>query len=677
MPEPSAKIKNSPRMGLGIDAGGTYTDVVLYDFAAHAVLQKAKRPTTKWDYALGIDAALDALDDRAFADVDLICVSTTLATNAVVEGRGQRVGLLVMPPYGRHDPGAFVHTPTACLDGRLDIDGRELTPIDPAQVQAAARKLMESEGVRAFAVAGFAGHVNPIHERQVRDALRAVTAATVVCGHDLSARLNYRVRAETAVLNARIIPCLDAFLEDVAGSMRRRGLRAPVMVVCSDGTLMSLAAARQRPVQTLFSGPAASMAGAGYLTHVSDALIVDIGGTTTDTAIMRRGQVPISPRGARVGRWQTHVDALDMRTLGLGGDSRIVRRDGEWVIGPRRIVPAAMLASAHPALGAALDWAEQHPHRFTHDTGGLEMLALAPYPHRDPQAGLEQAIVEALTRRPYTVDELIQTVGGRTEALMPLEALEADHIIQRGGLTPTDLLHANGAMVLGDTAISRRVCAFHGRLVGISMEACITQGLDRFARLLAVEVLKTRLAGTLDPEALAGSAPAMALLDKAFGDDAADDCELRLNLRTPLIGIGAPAQLLLPAAARLLRTEAIIPPHAEVANAVGAITAQVQIRRSVVIAIDSEGIYRVEGVSGAPVFPALDAAQGYAERELERQVRDLARQAGGVEGRVAFHVHTRQVATRYERQDAFLDCTIEAVLNVQPDLARLAVCPES
>jgi len=291
-PEPSAPSAPAPehaprriRLGLGIDAGGTYTDAVVYDFQSDAVLAKAKAPTTRWDFTVGIRQALEQIEGIEADAIGLVAVSTTLATNAIVEGQGQKVGLVLMPPYGLFSEADIPHRPVAVIRGRLEIDGTEQEPVDPEEVRRVARSMVE-QGVGAFAVSGFAGTVNPEHELAVQALLREATGRSVTCGHQLSEMLNFRTRATTAVLNARIIPRLERFLAEAERALRERGIAAPMMVAKGDGSLMNAATARERPVETIMSGPAASVAGARYLTGREAALVVDIGGTTTDTAAL-------------------------------------------------------------------------------------------------------------------------------------------------------------------------------------------------------------------------------------------------------------------------------------------------------------------------------------------------------------------------------------------------------
>jgi N-methylhydantoinase A/oxoprolinase/acetone carboxylase beta subunit len=316
-----------------------------------------------------------------------------------------------MPPYGWSDLENFSHDSIALVAGQLEIDGREIVPTDSAQVGRIVRDMLARHGVRAFAVGGYASHVNPNHELQVKAAIRAETDAVVTCAHEIPGGLDYRIRAETAVLNARIIPHLDAFMEELQTTLRRRGLQAPVMVVRSDGSLMSLAAARERPIETILSGPAASVAGAAFLTGVPDAIIVDVGGTTTDTARIRQGTAQTCRKGAKVGRWETFVESLDMRTLGLGGDSRIACIEGRLEIGPQRIAPVAWLAGQHTRTGEALAWMEHRLNHFSASTRGMELFTLTPYAHRRAHRGREGQIVELLQERPRCADELVERNG--------------------------------------------------------------------------------------------------------------------------------------------------------------------------------------------------------------------------------------------------------------------------
>ncbi|MGD8212635.1 MAG: DUF1638 domain-containing protein, partial [Desulfobacterales bacterium] len=258
--EPVSKTANL-KIGLGIDAGGTYTDTVIYDLAKGKTLCKSKALTTKWDFTLGIGEAMAGLDQEKLHQVEMVSLSTTLATNAIVEGEGQKVGMIIMPPYGRFEPQDIPYEPKAAISGQLEITGKEISPVDEKEVKGIVRRMVAEDDVKAFAVSGYAGAINPAHELKIKRIIREETGLFVTCGHELSDILNFKTRAHTAMLNARIIPKLAKLLLDLERVLEKLGIFAPIVVVKGDGTLMSADMAKERPVETILSGPAASVAG--------------------------------------------------------------------------------------------------------------------------------------------------------------------------------------------------------------------------------------------------------------------------------------------------------------------------------------------------------------------------------------------------------------------------------
>jgi len=705
---PSESSGSRATYGLGIDAGGTYTDVVIHDFSNRPhlgrprgaspdhLVEKAKALTTKWDYTIGIDEALDNLDPKNLSSVNLVSVSTTLATNAIVEGRGQEVGLLVMPPFGWKELENFKHSPIAIIDGQVAINGQEKVPVNPAQVSRVVREMIETHKVKAFAVAGYAGHVNPSHELLVKRIIRDETGYPATCGHDVSEGLNYRVRAETAALNARIIPYLDSLFQKVQESLERRGIHAPVMVVKSDGSLTSLQTARERPIETILSGPAASVAGARVLTGCTDAIVIDIGGTTSDTAVIENGIVKIRERGAVVGGWQTHVKALDMRTLGLGGDSLITWKEGEITIGPQRVAPVSWLISRRPEGMKAIQWIERHLSAGEVSSRSLELIALNGYDESWRLDTRESQIVEALRGGPRSVQQLSRITDSVAWQLLPLRGLEDRHIIQRCGLTPTDLLHVLGRVDLWDGRAARRMCEVFGKLQRMDAAAFAKEVIGRVHRLLAKELLKKRLDNVVEMVDLDGSPLAQTLIDLALQDGNAgneeqenapqeqenapqepektqkqsEGFEVTLKLGSPVVGIGAPTHQFLPYTAKLLHTEAIVPPHADVANAIGAITSSVYVHRKVTISVDEKGIFHLKGLPEAPTFGSLDSAQEYAIEQLRGIVQEMAKKAGTSQTSIEIVVDD-DIGSVSDGSGIFLGRTLEARVSGQPDLVLL------
>src|ERR1700694_3782899 len=347
---------------LGLDTGGTFTDAVLLA-DGRRVIASAKALTTPWNLAIGISKAirevLDLLPAGASREqVGLVSVSTTLATNAVVENRFSPVctlligfddamverSLLLRPGSG----GLVVR-----VQGGHMATGEESSALDEGAV---TRAVAEHEArVEAFAVAANFSVRNPAHELRARRIIRAMTAKPVTCAHELSSKLDAPRRALTAALNARLTPQIRHLIEALARVLGEESIDAPLMVVKGDGALVKAEIALEYPVETILSGPAASVVGAGFLSGLEDFVVADMGGTTTDVAVVSGGRPCISGKGALVGAWRTMVEAVDVRTSGLGGDSEVhFDRQHRLCVGPRKAMPLSLLAHGFPAALAQL-----------------------------------------------------------------------------------------------------------------------------------------------------------------------------------------------------------------------------------------------------------------------------------------------------------------------------------
>jgi N-methylhydantoinase A/oxoprolinase/acetone carboxylase beta subunit len=246
---------------LGVDTGGTYTDAVLLDEGETRVLAKAKALTTRPDLAGGVGAAIDAVLAEAGvapSDVAMVALSTTLATNALVEGQGGRVALLALG-FDAADlerdglPDAMRGDPVLAVAGGHDHAGNEAAPLDLAALEAGLAGL--PDGLDGLAVAARFATRNPAHERAARDLARRLTGLPVTCSHELSSALGGPRRALTAVLNARLVGLIERLIRACEGHLAARGIRAPLMVVRGDGALMAAAVAHEKPIETILSAP--------------------------------------------------------------------------------------------------------------------------------------------------------------------------------------------------------------------------------------------------------------------------------------------------------------------------------------------------------------------------------------------------------------------------------------
>ena len=665
---------------LGIDTGGTYTDAVLYDERSRRVVAAAKALTTRHDLAVGIRGAAESVLEGSGvepASIALVSLSTTLATNALVEGQGGHVGLVLI---GFDDAAAsragiadaLRGDPCVRIAGGHDAAGRPCAALDLAALDRAITALESS--VAAFAVAGMFSVRNPEHETAVRDRLRERTGLPVTCGHELSSRLDGPRRAMTCVLNARLVPTIQRLLDAAERSFGALGVSTPMMVVRGDGALVGAQIARLKPVETILSGPAASLVGASHLTGERDALVSDIGGTTTDYALLVDGRPRIDPDGASVGGFRTMVEAVAMRTVGLGGDSEVrwgtAGRGAEagqgLLIGPRRLVPLSLLATGHPGLVAdTLERQRAAPRRGA-DIGRFALRVDAADRVIGDASRREAMLLDRLATGPAPLDRLLESQA-ETGAL---ESLVGRGLVIISGVTPSDAAHVLGVHDEWDAAaalagISLFTEQFDSRGVAIAPDA-------RTMSRAIVDALVDRSAEALLDAACDHDGHSFADLGRYLlraasntGEDAIVDFSVRLD--RPVIGLGAPAPAYYPAVAERLGTRAVVPEHAGVANAVGAVVGGIRVQATGTIATPDDGLYRVFAGAGPREFPDLEAATAHARIVLEAQARKGAVDAGA--GEVDLSIVQRDEVAVVEGRETLVERTVIAVASGRPRFA--------
>ena len=655
-------VETSRRLGLGIDAGGTYTDAVVYDFRENRVLAKAKSLTTKWKYSTGIMKAVDALPAEYKSLIDQVSVSTTLVTNAIVESNQRPVGLFLMP-NGSEAPGELTYQPHKIIHGRMTIGGEITEDISPEEIRREAEHMVSHFHVEAFAVSGYGGTVNPELELRVKDVIRKDTGLEVCCGHELSGSLNFSVRAVTAVLNAGVMPIMEDFLKEMERSIALAGIAAPLLVVRGDGAVMSESYAREFPVQTALSGPAASMAGAMFLTGMENAVVIDVGGTTSDIGFLEKGRVAVCDNGARIGQWDTHVKAVDMLTSGLGGDSEVLFQRQEWILGPRRITPVSWLGSSglpstlsekglESALKRKKEWSESTvPLQFLYRTGKTPDFEMT---------SREKAIFNILDEGPMMIWQIMEALGIGTVQMVKSARLESSYCVQRAGLTPTDLFHHEGEISLWD----RNFASAYLKLIADSagME---TPALQK----LLHQMISEKLSGVL--------------LQKIYGENILNGngihiilnhgnrmMSLRPEITIPVIGLGAPAALMLSEALDHLNGKLRLCDNGDVANALGAVTSRVAVSLTAKIVATSAGGFRIYGLEGEDRhFEFLDEAERCCIEILSEQIRIKSRKAGTSASEIVLSIRS-DVALSTEGSEVFIQRTFRAEITGIPDLVH-------
>lgn len=660
---------------LGIDTGGTYTDAVLLDDEGDRIIAKAKALTTRPDLSGGIGGAIDAVlaaSDIAPADIALVSLSTTLATNALVEGQGGRVALVFIgfdeAELNKADlSDALGSDPAIIVAGGHGHTGAEVSPFDSTALSAKLESV--SSGITGVAIASRFATRNPAHEIAAREIVRGTLAVPVTCSHELSQALGGPKRALTAVLNARLIGLIDRLIAATEVHLAARSIDARLMVVRGDGALVSAEMARQRPIETILSGPAASIAGASWLTGAQDALVSDIGGTTTDVCVLQGGMPKIDPQGAKVGKYRTMVEAVAMRTFGLGGDSEVSvdpGLEGGVILGPRRVMPVSLLAREHPDLvHGALDRA------MSLETPSAEATRFVVPQWAELPTGLdarESAIAERLVAGPLRVNDAVQS---------RVEDPALRRLVQRGfvmiaGVTPSDASHVLGRLSDWDVDAARKALTLMARQrIGSGLrlasgpDELAQEIIDRLTLQTSWALLETGFAeeGWGDPSGLARHT-----LIAAGLNDHSNILRINAGLAMPVIGLGASAQSYYGAVGARLGCDTNLPSDGDVANAIGAVVGQVAIHAEGTATSAGEGAIRVHLADGPVQFADKDTALAALRTALQEQATAQAKASGVEEVRLTETLDLREA--QVEAQVMFIEATMRVTARGRPRIAR-------
>ncbi|MDT8320952.1 MAG: hydantoinase/oxoprolinase family protein [Xanthomonadales bacterium] len=677
---------------LGIDTGGTYTDAVLVA-GERTIVAAAKCLTTRHDLTLGIDNALDALPQETLREVSLVALSTTLSTNSVVEGYGAPVGVL-LPGYGKKQVEKsglleiFESELVATLPGGHDALGRERELLDENR----AAQLIETlqSRVAAFAVSSMFGVRNPAHEIRLREMISELCARPVTCGHELANDLDAPRRALTVALNARMVPVIHELIKAVQNILDRRGIDAPLMMVKGNGSLINTRTALKQPVGTVLSGPAASVIGACALSGAGNAIIADMGGTTTDIAVVTNGHPELSTDGVRIGAWKPMVEAVRVISLGLGGDSE-VRFSGQAgiEIGPRRVVPLSLLGHLYPEL------VERLRKQLAGSPGRSNNRFALRLEHSEVQlarCGTEELRAwELLADAPLEIDALVQC---DKQAARAVARLQRRGLVIFSGFTPSDAAHVLGMSehwCRESAELAARIWARQMRQVyGLGrwqendaaapseeVFECVTQRICQ--ALIEAGLHQHRRLDSSEAHSLTGLLAELVLESAAApttGLESGSLFHLRFAADYPLVAVGAPARSFFPVAAKRLGMQLTVPERAEVANAFGAVLGSVVQRAQVTVTQPLHGRFVVHAETGPENFSDLDEAVALARRLATAKVRRLAGDAGAAAVEIRLHSERNHVDHDLDGE-LFLETTIIATASGRPDLGALSKKPRA
>ncbi len=663
---------------LGIDTGGTYTDAVIIN-EQNQVLVAVKSLTTRHNLAIGIGESIGKVAHELLADIEMVSLSTTLTTNAVVEGNGAPVCALVVglseTQVTKSGLGEIIDDNLIIrLAGGHDASGRQVAPLDVASATAAI--LAHKDKVSAFSVSAQFGVRNPSHEIQLQNLVTELTQMPVTCGHELATSLGAPRRALTASLNARMIPFIQDLIQAVQNILQQLSIKAPLMIVKGDGSIVNAETALVHPVTTILSGPAASVIGACALSGSRNAIIADMGGTTTDIAIVTDGQPELANEGARVGDWQPMVETVKVYSIGLGGDSEVRFYGGSIALGPRRVVPMSLLAQQHPQvlerMQAHLDDTPTARHnrfvtRLEHNQALINQLT-----------PIENQAWEMLEHGPVEMETL---VFKDQELAKAMARLERKGMAIYSGFTPSDAAHVLGNSnhwSIAGAKLAAQIWARQMRFLyglGSWEKGNSEEPAHRVFTLMNDAICQTLLEAGLHQENLLNEARSRnlaALMSKLILKNGNKDDDnalfgITFGKSHPIVAVGAPATTYYPQVAKSLDVDLILPKYGHVANAVGAVMGSIVQRSEIVITQPTEGIFRI--FHGAAPFDChdLDVALSQAEAIVKQQAYDLAKSAGAADVDIRIRHDNKHIMSELDGE-LFVEAKISAIATGKPTL---------
>ena len=629
-------------IGIGIDTGGTCTDAVVYDMQKRCILAAGKALTTKSNLELGIENALSQLPEEYLKQAGIISLSTTLATNACVENKGCRAKLLfigaapelikrlqqTLSQYGITDISQIV-----AVDAKAE--NMFSNPFDP-DWEDLRRRIPElfSDCDAIGIVQTFPRSNGGRFELTALRILREELSIPLTTAFDISKETDILKVCASTLLNARLIPLISEFIEAVRHIIKKRRLNADIFIVRSDGTLMSEDMARICPVETLLCGPAASVIGGSELSRQDNAIIVDMGGTTTDIALIQDRRPAMSKSGIMIGHYQTSIKGLDAKAMPLGGDTAVRFRKGELYLESQRIIPISVLASHYDNVLPALeDLAKrEHPHtRWIHEFYVLQKDISG----KSGFTEFEKKACQLLQDGPLITLDFANRIGTDIYHL-DTSRLEEEGILIKSGLTPTDAMALKGDLKLYDTAAAQLLSRYLAMNLSLKEEdipeivyKMVIKSLYKNLGLFLLQQQYPKYSNVFQ------DIETDVFLEEFYQQAVArengnsyDISNLFLSTALPIVGVGAPTHVFLPAAARLLGTRAIIPEYAMVANAAGAAAGNLIAQTDVIIYPEYDvtqctGYYVMADCRREMFTDAKDAIL-FAEKLAKEEIRRLA-----------------------------------------------------
>ncbi len=659
-------MKNSKRkLVLGIDAGGTFTDLVLYSKSDNQIVKQAK-VQTKHHYILstienGVEKIMkDSLPDEIVG----INLATTFATNAIVEEKFQKSGLILIG-YKQRDLDIFLKDGGqlgtdlyAIIPGGHDNKGIRQENLDEKELLKQV-SLMKDK-VDSIGISGYFSVNNPEHELRASQLIKKhFPHIYISTGHEISSRLNAFHRAASTALNAGLIPLILNLFRAIEKLCRDKGINAPMSIVRGDGSLVSEDWAKNHPIEMILSGPAASAVGARTLANIeqndSPSWVVDIGGTTTDIIPLKSGgRVALSPSGAEVGKYKTLVTAIDIHTFGQGGDSKVYLDKHQILkVGPNKILPICAASSAGVPIKPLLETLLSKAHL-------TQPIFVLLGENKAPENTAAARIQSLLQDGPLTLVGLTKKVNILPES--QVKELEIKGYITLCGFTPTDAMHTLGLFEYWDKEASHLAANVYGKILKNSGEDFALATLTEVSTNISSEIFMKNLFDSYP--SFEKKDDLKKLIRLATFPKNMIDGRLILDLNSHLIGVGAPSSIIMPEVGNCLSQTCILPKGAEVAGAVGAASGSFSLNYVIEIKPDDEYGYRIHHPLGVSYYEELDVAIEETHALMIPWLETRSKNIGAQNPKITFHrkdINVRDYQTANER--LFFSCELLYVVS--------------
>lgn len=491
--------------------------------------------------------------------------------------------------------------------------------------------------VSAFAVSSYFSVRNPEHELHVKTLIQELTGLPVVCGHELAQSLGAYERGVTAYLNAQLLPVAEGFLKTVVSEIERRELNPRIAMLRCDGSVVSMHEAMKKPIESVFSGPAASLLGASYLSGHETCTVIDVGGTSTDVSLIHKGLPHLSETGAVVGGWQTKVRALRMETSAMGGDSHIWVQSGNINIGPRRVIPLCRAAILYPDFMSTLKkrWI---PDRLKLD----EHIQATKFFIRTEQKPVnlsreEGELLAIIRNEPLSLKDIYWD-----RKILPskkvMDSLIQKRLVQVIGFTPTDALHVLGEYTEWNVEASEIGATLLANFIGVNRHEFCLNVKRLFARNMARDLIAFLMDGVDRTEI-------KKMLEGNFFS--------RFKVDIPVVLLGGPVWAYVNELKKLIDAEIIVPEYSDVGNAVGALAGKGTKRIEITVrTLYSESKYdlKTKGVfvytpTGRRHFVIRSEALEFAEEFGRKLILDYMAESGLFPDQVTINVEKKDIKT--------------------------------